>query len=99
MAPIFYCKCSNCICTATVLLKQERLEDKNTTGEGQGEENVGEEGRHVGGGQEYNYLIGGWERPTDTPLLPAEEQDSGMGSIVLLVVLVLLAIGEESTDY
>ena len=77
-----------------MLLKQERREDKNTTGEGQGEENVGEEGRHVGGGQEYTYLKSGWERPTDTPSLPSEDQDSGMGFIVLLVVLVLLAICE-----
>ena len=96
MAPILYCKCSNCICTATVLLKQERREDKNATEDEEG--HVGEEAHHVGEGQEYTYFIGGWERPTDTPLVPAEEQDSWMGSIVLLVVLVLLAIGEESRD-
>ena len=83
MAPIFYCKCSNCICTATVLLQQERQEDKNARYEGEvGEEGkgqVGEEGQKDGGGHEYTYHMSGWERPTDAPLLQAEDQESGVG--------------------
>ena len=77
-----------------MLLKQERREDKNAKEDEEG--HVGKEAHQVGEGQEY--LMSGWERPTDTPSLPSEDQDSGMGSIVLLVVLVLLAIGEESFD-
>ena len=97
MAPIFYCSCTNCICTATVLLKQERQEDKNATEEEQREGHVGEEGHHVGVGQEYTVLMRGWERPTDAPLFPADAQESGVGSIVLVVVLLLLAIGKDSS--
>ena len=73
-----------------MLLKQERREDKNVTEDEEG--HVGEEAHHVGGGQDYTYLIDGWERPTDTKLLTEDDQGSGVGSIVLLVVLVLLAI-------
>ena len=39
--------------------------------------------------------MSGWERPTDAPLLQSEDQESGVGSIVLVVVLLLLAIGTE----
>ena len=54
MAPIFYCKCSNCICTATVLLKQERQEEKNAKDEGEvGEEGKGQVGQQDGGGHEW----------------------------------------------
>ena len=60
MAPIFYCRCSNCICTATVLLKEERQEDKNAKDEGRvGEEGKGE-GQQDGAGHEYTYLMSGW---------------------------------------
>ena len=101
MAPIFYCSCTNCICTATVLLKQERQEDKNDIDKGHGEEEhsegqIGEKGHQDGGGQEYTYFLSGWDKPTDGPLLPADAQESGVGSIVLVVVLLLLAIGEDS---
>ena len=48
MAPILYCKCSNCICTATVLLKQERQEDKNATEDEEG--HVGTEAHQFGRG-------------------------------------------------
>ena len=77
--------------------------DKNTTDKGHGEENhgegqIGEKGHHDGGGHEYTYVLSGWERPTDAPLLPADAQESGVGSIVLVVVLLLLAIGEGSRD-
>ena len=84
MAPIFYCKCSNCIPTASVLLKQERLGDKNTKEEGTAGDGQGvDEGQEDGEGQEYTYLMSGWDRPTD-------DKDSGMmGSIVMVVVLLL----------
>ena len=79
-----------------MLLKQERQEDKNATEEQHEEGHVGEGAHHVGGGQDYTYLMNGWERPTDASLLQADDQNSWLGSIILLVVLVLLAIGEES---
>ena len=124
MAPIFYCTCTNCICTATVLLTQDRQEMQpdrqdgqeagevegqyNDTGQGQGQmkhqfgdEGHQEEHRRVlpPGGKEYTYLVSGWDRSTDVPLVPPAvqmEDDSGAQDIFLMVVFVLILIGKHS---
>ena len=66
-----------------MLLKQERQKDKNTIDKGHGEEEHGEgqlgEEQQDGVGHEYTYLMSGWKRPTDAPLLPADDQESGVG--------------------
>ena len=103
MPPIFYCKCSNCVCRATVLLtekKQELFEKEVRKGT---EESVHEndETQKDGGiilpdiGQEYTYLVEGWDTgiPTEVPNIKSKEDESGFGSLFLLIIIVLLIIG------
>ena len=118
MAPIFYCKCFNCVCTATVLLtqnmqkQQEDKQDGEEAGQMEGQLNsthgtdlvenkvpdAGHQAEHKkilpSGGQEYTYLVSGWDRPTNIPRIKQEEDDSGMESIFIMVVCVLILIGE-----
>ena len=87
-----------------MLVTQDRQqqEDKQTKEEEQGEGKFaveGQEGEHKmvlpPAGKEYTYLVSGWDRPTDVPILQTEDKNSGVESILLLLVFVLLVIGEE----
>ena len=46
----------------------------------------------------YTYLVSGWDRSTDIPLLPADDQASGPGMIVVLLLLLLLVLGRNRSE-
>ena len=46
----------------------------------------------------YTYLVSGWDRSTDIPLLPTDDQASGPGMIVVLLLLLLLVLGRNRSE-
>ena len=87
MAPIFYCLCSNCNCTATVLITRDI---RNQRGAGQEDQvnqmnNVGEPTT-----QESQKLPANMDRPC---LTTTEQTNPNMESFLILLCLAVLVLG------
>ena len=77
-------------------LKSQPAEDNHVD---EKPEDEGDDSKMTGAGENtYTYLVSGWERSTDIPLLPAEDQASGPGLIVLLLLLLLLLLGKDRQE-
>ena len=96
MAPIFFCLCRNCNCTATVLINRDI---KNQREEGQ--ENRMEQINKViepttQDSQSYYELPANMDRPCQTIIEPTNQN---MESVLILLCLVVLVIGNYDYSY